>query len=374
MNRTLTDAPLLAPTTLTEVQECVLSTPRLLPRGNGTKPALSTPPEGTAALTLTGLDGIQEYDPGEYTITALAGTPLAHVAAALAEHGQYLPFDPPLVRAGATLGGTVAAGLSGSGRYRYGGLRDFLIGVRLVDGSGRLIRGGGKVVKNAAGFDLPKLMIGSIGRLAVLAEITFKVFPAPPVYATLRADYASVAEAAATIANLRLGSFDLLALDLAPTPDGGAALLARIGGPASVLQARLEKLRGRLGRGAILLADQDRILWQDVAEFAWVPSGMALVKAPLTPHQTLPLDQQLAASAAPRRYVAGSSLVWIAWAGPLPDLSILLASAGLSGLVLRGHTAQPLIGADQDAILRGRIVAALDPQQRFLPFERNVTA
>lgn len=374
MNQTLTDAPLLAPTTLAEVQECVLSTPRLLPRGHGTKPGLSAPPDGAAALTLTGLNGIQEYDPGEYTITALAGTPVAHVAAALAEHGQYLPFDPPLVRAGATLGGTVAAGLSGSGRYRYGGLRDFLIGVRLVDGSGRLIRGGGKVVKNAAGFDLPKLMIGSIGRLAVLVEITFKVFPAPPAYATLRADFASVAEAAAAIANLRLDSFDLLALDLVPTTDGGGTLLARIGGPASVLQVRLEKLHGQLGRGTILAADQDQTLWQEVAEFAWVPNNMALVKAPLTPHQLLPFDQRLAAFGTPRRYIAGSSLAWIAWSGSLLDLSTLLASAGLSGLVLWGHTAQSLIGAHQDAIFRDRIVAALDPQQRFLPFERNVTA
>ena len=113
----------------------------------------------------------------EFTFTALAGTPVREIAAALAERGQYLPFDPMLREAGATLGGTVAAGLSGPGRFRYGGLRDFILGVRFVDGEGRLLRLGGKVVKNAAGFDLPKFFVGSLGRFGVLAEMTFKVFP-----------------------------------------------------------------------------------------------------------------------------------------------------------------------------------------------------
>lgn len=364
-------APRMAPASLAQLQECVPAAPRLLPVGSGTKPALSTPPQGVVALALSALSGIQEYDPGEYTITALAGTPVAEVAAALAAHRQYLPFDPPLARAGATLGGTVAAGLSGSGRYRYGGLRDFLIGVQLVDGSGRLVRGGGKVVKNAAGFDLPKLMIGSLGRLAVLGELTFKVFPAPPAYTTLTAGYPTLAAAAEAMATLRLGAFDLLALDLIPAAPGHAeaALYVRIGGPGAVLPERAEGLRRRLGGGTLLGPDTDTSVWQQAAEFGWVPAGMALVKTPLTPHHLLPLDQRLAAAGAHRRYVAAASLAWIAWPGTLDDLSGLLTSAGLSGLVLRGATAHPLIGVRQDALLRGRIAAALDPRQRFLPYE-----
>src|SRR4029450_4463398 len=93
-------------------------------------------------------------------------------AAALAARGQSLRCDPFLLDAGATLGGTVAAGLSGPGRFRYGGLRDFILGVRFVDGLGRLMHMGGKVVKNAAGFDLPKFLVGSLGRFGVLAELT----------------------------------------------------------------------------------------------------------------------------------------------------------------------------------------------------------
>ena len=91
-----------------------------------------------------------------------------------------------LAAEGATLGGTVAAGLSGPGRWRFGGLRDFILGVQFVDGEGRLLRLGGKVVKNAAGFDLPKFFVGSAGRFGVLAEMTFKVFPRPAATRTLR--------------------------------------------------------------------------------------------------------------------------------------------------------------------------------------------
>ena len=94
-------------------------------------------------------------------------------------HGQYLPFDPPLTAAGATIGGTVAAGINGPCRYRFGGIRDFLIGARIVDGEAAHPAGGGKVVKNAAGFLLHQAMVGSCGTLGVLAELTFKVFPAP---------------------------------------------------------------------------------------------------------------------------------------------------------------------------------------------------
>ncbi len=152
-----------------EVQEVVRGAEpgmRLLPVAGGTKPALSSSSRADVQrLDVSELTGVLEYDPAELTLTALAATPLVEVQTALAEHGQHLPFDPPLAEAGATLGGVVATGAAGAGAWRNGGVRDFVIGVRFVDGTGRLITGGGKVVKNAAGFDLPKLMVGSIGRL-----------------------------------------------------------------------------------------------------------------------------------------------------------------------------------------------------------------
>ena len=123
--------PTHAPANANEVQELVRSTPRLIPQGAQTKSPLLA--ADATRLDMTQLTGISEYDPGEYTFTAFAGTRLSEIAAALAEHGQTMPFDPPLVEAGATLGGTIAAGLSGSGRYRYGGVRDFILGVQEVD-------------------------------------------------------------------------------------------------------------------------------------------------------------------------------------------------------------------------------------------------
>ena len=133
------------PSSASEIQEIVRTLPRMHLRGGGSKPALSTPPTDSLLLDLSGLSGLVEYEPAEYTFTAQAGTPVADIQAVLAKEGQYLPFDPPLAAAGATLGGIVAAGTSGAGRVRYGGVRDFLIGTRFVDGRGELLRDGGSI-------------------------------------------------------------------------------------------------------------------------------------------------------------------------------------------------------------------------------------
>ena len=164
-------------------------------------------------VDLSTLQGVVDYQPDEYTFTARAGTPVAEIAAMLAEKGQYLPFDPPLGDRGATLGGTVAAGLSGAGRFRYGGIRDFLIGIRFVDGQGQEIRGGGAVVKNAAGFDFPKLFVGSLGRLGILTELTFKVFPQPPAFATVTADFGTLSDLLAALDAVTRSAIDLHAVD-----------------------------------------------------------------------------------------------------------------------------------------------------------------
>src|SRR5579872_1404103 len=185
---------LFAPASVAELAEIVRSCPRLLAIGGGTKPRLSA--VEVPKLSLLRLAGIVEYAPAEFTFTAMAGTPLRDLAQTLAGRGQYLPFDPMFVQAGGTLGGAVAAGLSGPGRLRFGGIRDFILGTKLVDGLGRVLRMGGKVVKNAAGFDLPKFLVGSLGRFGVMAELTFKVFPAPVSTLTLKLSAKDVAAAA----------------------------------------------------------------------------------------------------------------------------------------------------------------------------------
>ncbi len=264
----------------------------VLPRGNGTKTALSAAPDGVTPLDLAGLSGVIEYQPGEFTFTALAGTRVTEIAAVLAEHGQYLPFDPLLAEAGATLGGTVAAGANGPGRYHYGGLRDFILGVRYVDGEGQIVYAGGKVVKNAAGFDIPKLMVGSLGQFGALVEMTFKVFPKPEAYATLRLDCASVVDGANAIIRLTGQPLDLDACDLEATATGGT-LWVRLAGLADALPARIERLRGVLVGGDAISGDQEAALWRDARELTWAPPGWTLVKAPVTPKKIAALESGL---------------------------------------------------------------------------------
>src|SRR4051812_21405971 len=230
----------LAPSSIPELVDAVRSTPRLIPVGGNTKPRLSA--VNATRLSTTGIRGITEYEPSEFTFTALAGTPVAEIADALRQRGQYLPFDPMCVEAGATLGGTVASGVSGPGRLRFGGLRDFILGVRFVDGTGRLLRMGGKVVKNAAGFDLPKFFVGSLGRFGVLAEITFKVFPQRVASRTLKLAVDG-AEAAASIAVQAASSrWEPDAIDCLPD---GKTICLRLAGPVEALEAISREILSR---------------------------------------------------------------------------------------------------------------------------------
>lgn len=360
--------PQIAAETVADVQDAMRGTGKILPVGAGTKPALYGTDDDAVHLALGKLSGILEYEPGEYTFTARAGTPLAEIAAALDEHGQYLPFDPPLIEAGATIGGTIAAGLSGSGRFRYGGLRDFLIGVRVVDGRGTLVRGGGKVVKNAAGFDLPKLMVGSLGRLGVLVEASFKVFPAPLAQAGWQRSFDTLAAALEALHNLLSTNFDLDALDLTIGANGSPQLIAQIGGPQDALAARINRIVDLIGGDE--LSDQALATQQhERRSFGWLEPTQALVKVPMTVHHIAKLDADLSASGAQRRYIAGGVQAWIGWPGALEDLSDLLERHSLSGLVLRGETAQPLIGQPIASPFRTRLRAALDPDHRFLEYD-----
>lgn len=354
------------PTSLEEVCERVRATACLLPRGSGTKPALSHLPTGVAPLDMRGMTRLLSYEPDELVLSVEAGARLTDVQERLAAHGHYLPFDPPLARAGATIGGTVAAGLSGSGRYRCGGMRDFLIGATFVDGNGRVVRGGGKVVKNAAGFDLPKLMVGSLGRLGVLVTLTFKVFPAPPAYLTLGASCGNLEEALDSLCALSRRDWGLEALDLEPPH----TLHLRLAGDEAGLAARHQRLAAVLDATLEAVGDDDEAaLWHRTADFAWAAEA-PLVKVPLTPRQIASLDPVLARHGAQRRYAVGGNLAWIAWpdGDSLTALDQLLKEHDLAGLVLRGPGLR--LGTDPAAPFLRRVKSALDPAGRFPSLEQ----
>ncbi len=135
-------------------------------------------------LDVSGHRGMVAYEPTELYVTAKCGTPLAEIEAVLAEKGQMLAFEPPRF-AGATVGGCVAAGLSGPRRQQAGAVRDFVLGAKLVDGTGQVLNFGGQVMKNVAGYDVSRLLAGSLGTLGVLAEVTLKVLPQPVAERTL---------------------------------------------------------------------------------------------------------------------------------------------------------------------------------------------
>ena len=360
----------LEPRTIAEAVDAVRGHPRLLPIGAGTKPGLAVPPPGHTALTLRSLTGIGEYDPSEYTFTALAGTPLREIESNLARHGQYLPFDPPFSEAGATLGGTIAAGLSGPGRQRYGGVRDFILGVRFITGKGELAYGGGKVVKNAAGFDLPKLFVGSLGRLGVIVEATFKVFPRPRAMATLRVRFPDFARALEALVRLGSAPFDLEALELEPAalPSEGALTL-RLGGAPEALAERLVRLEQFTGGTAERFeGEAEAALWRGQRLPATDIPGTLLVKVPITPKRIQEFERQVGRAGSARRYSASGSVAWILWPGTAAELHAVLVSQALAGLVVSGPTDRPILGATRGDNFRARIKSALDPEGRFPDF------
>lgn len=154
-------------------------------RGAGSKAFYGNAPRGEV-LDTRGHAGIVAYEPTELFITARCGTPLAEIEATLAEKGQYLPFEPPRFSADSTVGGMVAAGLSGPRRASAGAVRDYVLGVKLLDGQARELAFGGQVMKNVAGYDVSRLVAGSLGTLGLITEVSLKLLPQPAAEASLR--------------------------------------------------------------------------------------------------------------------------------------------------------------------------------------------
>jgi glycolate oxidase FAD binding subunit len=353
---------MLTPESIEEVQEAVRSQERVRIVGGGTKPALSR----DASLSTAKLSGILEYEPSEYTFTALAGTPLAEIRDELAKNGQFLPYDPPFVEAGATLGGTVAAGLSGPGRFRFGGVRDFFLGVKMVTGEGQAIFGGGKVVKNAAGFDIPKLIVGGLGQWGVIVELTFKVFPAPGEFATLVIETADAGDSQDLTTKLARAPIELFCLD-----SDSQSVQVRVGGLAEAIDARCGRVQSLVGDRSvkILRDEEDSRHWSDVREFRWVPGGHALVKLPISPGEAEGVDDALSAIDATisKRYSVGNNVVWIAWPDSLgqSEFDRAFAAADQKRLALTGNWEQPSQIDPRGAVFADRLQTVFDPGRKF---------
>jgi glycolate oxidase FAD binding subunit len=264
--------------------------------GAGTKRAIGRPLQTNDVLDLSGLSGIGLYEPAELVLSAQAGTKLAEIEAALAEAGQRLAFEPPdyaallgLEPGRQTLGGIVAGNLAGSRRLTAGAARDHVLGFSAVSGRGEAFKSGGRVVKNVTGYDLSKLICGSWGTLAALAEITLKVLPCPEAETTLLLSGLD-APAAVDVMSRALGSpQEVSAASWLPTGlaatlgQGGsvtalrlegltesvrfraAALLSQFAGTATGTQIEAEESAGfwrRIGNAEPLAAEQSRLIWK----------------------------------------------------------------------------------------------------------------
>ncbi|MBI3374691.1 MAG: glycolate oxidase subunit GlcE [Betaproteobacteria bacterium] len=189
-------------------------------------------------LDTRGHAGIVSYEPSELVVTARGGTPLAEIEAMLEEKRQMLAFEPPHFGAGATLGGCLAAGLSGPRRAAAGAVRDFVLGVRLLDGRGRDLAFGGQVMKNVAGYDLSRLAAGSLGTLGMILAASLKVLPRPAAEITLELEMPEER----AIDTLNRWSGQPLSISASAWSDGG--LRVRVSGAASAVRAAQEKLGG----------------------------------------------------------------------------------------------------------------------------------
>jgi glycolate oxidase FAD binding subunit len=206
-------------------------------RGGSTKAFYGETPRGET-LDVRALAGISSYEPSELVVTVRSGTPLADLEAALAEKGQCLPFEPPRFAAGGTVGGMVAAGLAGPARAAVGGVRDYVLGATLLNGRAEVLSFGGQVMKNVAGYDVSRLLAGSMGILGVICEVSLKVLPVAPAVHTLRFEL----DQATALKQLNAWGGQPLPVSASAWWDG--ALVLRLAGASAAVQAAMQHLGG----------------------------------------------------------------------------------------------------------------------------------
>lgn len=351
------------PKTLAELQSLVRASESITIKGRkdcSSSPVRSPQANTVTQIALSAFQRIIEYQPEEYTITVEAGASVSEVQRILAKEGQYLPFDPSFCQNGATIGNMIANGYSGPGAYRYGILRDFIIGLTFIDGLGKSIKTGGKVVKNAAGFDIPKLMIGSSGSLGIITEATFKVFPLPESYHSLSFSYPDFSLGHKGLLKLGRSRFTLDSLDL----DQTGSLFIRLSGQKASMTQRSRAIETLLG-GSCEQESNDCDPWGASVNLRDFPDSGFLVKVPTTPSNIATLDAALATCPAIRRYSIGGFVSWIHWQATVEDLSEILQSQNLSAQVVSGHTPNRIIGSSPQKAFYDRIKRALDPHRKF---------
>jgi glycolate dehydrogenase FAD-binding subunit len=323
-------------------------------RGGGSKDFYGGAPRGEV-LDTRGHAGIVAYEPSELVVTARCGTPLAELEAALAAQGQMLAFEPPRFGGAATLGGCVAAGLSGPRRAAAGAVRDFVLGARIIDGSARELAFGGQVMKNVAGYDVSRLLAGSLGTLGLILEVSLKVLPRPAAERTLRLELPQ--DTAVESLNRWAG----LPLPLSASAWRDGELCVRLSGAERAVQAAAHKLGGE----ALESAHAERF-WSGIREqsdpyFA----GDAPLWRLSMPSAAAPLEL-----AGELLVEWGGALRWLRSAADAATVRAAAARAGGHATLFRGgDKAAGVFAPLAPALLRlhRELKAAFDPAGVFNP-------
>jgi glycolate oxidase FAD binding subunit len=342
---------------------------KLRVRGGGSKDAIGAPVPAARVLDLSGFSGVNGYDPPELVITAGAGTPLAVVETMVAAEGQMLAFDPidhgrlfGTAAGAATIGGIVAAGVSGPRRLSGGAVRDHLLGFEGVSGEGRLFKAGSRVVKNVTGFDLSKLVTGSWGRLVALTSVTLKVVPQPAASTTMLIRGLDPATAIASMSRAAGSPAGVAAAAHLPDWQGAPATAIRLEGFAESLPARMRTLAAAIGNAGwpVPLADPDALaLWDGVRHATSLPADRPLWRINVEPGKAAAMLASLGDAAWLLDWAG--ALAWIASGADAAAIRRAAAAAGGHAMLVRG-----------DASLRAAVPALHPPSPGIARLEASV--
>jgi glycolate oxidase FAD binding subunit len=272
----------------------------VIPMGAGTKRGFGRSPLGADIVLSTGkLNRVIEHESSDLVATTESGIALTELQSRLGAKNQFLPVDPPHAGRGATVGGIIAANDSGPMRFRYGTMRELLIGIKVVRADGAIFKGGSRVVKNVAGYDLPKLFVGSLGTLGIITEATFRLYPVPESSRTYLAPFDSLDKAHDTVRSLIDSNLVMTAIEHI-TPSLAAVISERVGigikescyalavrimnvarAVEDQISAVVRLSLGKGGEGLILEGEKESALWDEIAEFPWraTESTSAVLKA-----------------------------------------------------------------------------------------------
>ena len=301
---------------------CAARTPLAI-EGGGTRAGLGRPAQTDRTLSLAGLVGITLYEPAELVVSARAGTPLAVIEQTLADGKQMLAFEPGDARilygstGTPTIGAVAACNISGSRRISHGAARDSLLGVRLVNGTGEIVKSGGRVMKNVTGLDLARLNCGALGTLGALSEVTFKVLPRPETEATLVLTGLDDAAGIAAMCTALGSPFEISGAAHLPAGLGEseARTVLRIENFTESVAYRTKALRDLLGAGDVIDASASNVLWGEIASARWfaTPDTRTLWRVSTAPTCAPDLVHRVsAASDVQHFYDWGGGLVWLA--------------------------------------------------------------